>query len=69
MSLENQLYVLQVPFTNFFNVNQILIDEQTQTGKTLSDTANEVYDMNNKKVNTEHSLSSRFYLENSENGK
>ena len=69
MSINNQLYVLQVPITNFFKVNNLLTNTQTQLSTTLSQYANEVYNMKNKKTNDEASLSCRFYLENSENGK
>ena len=69
MSLNNQLYVLQVPITNFFKVNNILTNTQQKISTTILQHANEIYLLKNNKENDEASLSCRFYLENSENGK
>ena len=69
MNLENQLYVLQVPVTNFFDVNDILTNTQTSVSEKLKTRASAVYTLINNKINDEFSLSARFYLENSENGK
>ena len=69
MSLNNQLYVLQVPITNFFKVNNILTNYQQKISTTILQHANEIYLLKNNKENDEASLSCRFYLENSENGK
>ena len=69
MSLDNQLYVLQVPITNFFKVNNILTNAQQKISTTILQYANEIYLLKNNKENDEASLSCRFYLENSENAK
>ena len=69
MTLSNQIYVLQVPITNFFKVNNILSNLQINKRTSFLDIVNSIYSLNNDKNDDEYSLSARFYLENSENGK
>ena len=67
---ENRIiYVLQVPKTNFFKVNNILSDNILKTNNSLSTIISNILMIRNNKVNNEFSLTSRFYLENSINGK
>jgi len=69
MTLNNQIYVLQVPITNFFKVNTILSNLQTTKRTSFLEIVNSIYSLSNDKVDDEYSLSARFYLENAENGK
>ena len=69
LNFENQVYVLQVPETNFFNTNDILKNNVIDTQKTLTQKINKIMQLKNKKTNDEYSLSTRFYLENSNSGR
>ena len=69
LNFDQQLYVLQVPETNFFDVNNILRDNVQTTEKNLNSKLAEIRKLKNSKFNDEFSLSARFYLENSESGK
>jgi hypothetical protein len=69
LNFENQIYVTQVAETNFFNTNDILKNNVLDTSKNLMPKLVKIMQLKNGKSNTEISLSSRFYLENSENGR
>jgi len=69
LNYENQIYVIQVPETNFFNTNDILKNNAIETQKNLALKLAKIRQLKNKKSNDEYSLSARFYLENSESGR
>ena len=69
LNFDNQLYVIQVPETNFFNTNDILKNNVINTQKTLAEKIAKIMQLKNRKVNDEFSLSARFYLENSDSGR
>ena len=69
LNFENQIYITQVAETNFFNTNDILKNNVLDTSKNLAPRLARIMQLENGKSNTEYSLSSRFYLENSENGR
>ena len=68
LSFDKQVYVLQVPSTNFFKTDSILSKNVKSTGTILKNLGNNIYSLKNGKKNDEYSLSCRFYLENSLNG-
>ena len=68
LSLERQVYVLDVSSSNFFKTNSILTQSKKNTNSCLNSKANELYKINNGKKFNEFALASRFYLENSLNG-
>ena len=69
LNITTQLYTLQVSDTNFFQTNNILLDSQLKFNSSLTQLSNEIYSLNNNKTNDDYSLTLRFYLENSDNGK
>ena len=69
LNYNSQFYTLQVPETNFFNTNEILVSSQKNLNSSLTNLANSIYLLKNNKNNDEYSLTLKFYLENSENGK
>ena len=69
LNFENQIYVIDVPETNFFEVNEILRNNILNTDTTLKEKLANIKKLRNNKFNDEISLSARFYLENSESGK
>ena len=69
LNLDQQLYVLDVAETNFFDINDILSNNELNNENKLSSILNNIRKIRNNKANDEISLSSRFYLENSESGK
>ena len=68
LSLNNQLYFLQVPSSNFFDSNSILAKINNELSTILKYKGTLLYRTKNGKQNDEYSLSTRFYLENSLNG-
>ena len=69
LNISSQIYTLQVPETNFFKTNEFLISSQKNLNSSLTNLSNSIYLLNNYKINDEYSLTLKFYLENSENGK
>ena len=69
LNFTNQIYANQVSETNFFNTNDILINNVIDTQKNLALKIDKIMELKNKKTNNEYSLSSRFYLENSDSGR
>jgi hypothetical protein len=69
LNFKNQVYVTQVAETNFFKTNDILKNNVLDTSKNLMPKLVKIMQLKNGKSNTEISLSSRFYLGNSENGR
>ena len=68
LSLNNQLYFLQVSSSNFFNANSILTRINNEISSILKYKGTLIYRTKNGKHNDEFSLATRFYLENSLNG-
>ena len=68
LSIKQQLYVLQVSSSNFFNSDSILSKINQQTSTLLKNKANTINKLKNGMINDEYSLACRFYLENSLNG-
>ena len=69
MNSENQLKILHVDETNFFDINDILKINNISTYNNLTSILRNIYKLNNNKSNDEVSLSARFYLQNSESGR
>ena len=69
LNINSQLYTLQIPETNFFETNDLLINSQLKFNSSLTQLSDEIYNLKNGKVNDEYSLTLRYYLENSDNGK
>ena len=69
LNLDQQLYVLDVAETNFFDINDILSDNELNNENKLKSILNNIRLIRNDKSNDEISLSARFYLENSESGR
>ena len=69
LTFDKQIYVLQVPRTNFFKINSILSQNVLNTNISLSEKINDIFQINNHKINDEISLTCRFYLQNSISGK
>jgi hypothetical protein len=69
LNLGQQLYILYVPETNFFKVNDILRNNDLNNNNILSQILSNIYSISSNKENDEFSLSSRYYLENSEIGR
>ena len=67
LNLESQIYVLQIPESNFFQTNSILVNSQINLNNTLTNIAKQI--SRNAKTNDEYALTLKYYLENSENGK
>ena len=68
LSLERQVYILNVSSTNFFMTNSILNQSIKNTTSILKSKGKELYNTDNGKKFNEYALASRFYLENSLNG-
>ena len=66
-SKQNQLEVLQIEEENFFDINDILVDNIKSVNESL--TAKAAYPFNFYKEGSEYSFINRFYLENSQIGK
>ena len=69
ISKYNQLNILQVNESDFFNNFYLLSDFKNQIKAKCETTAYSIFALNNGKNNDLYSYISRFYLENSENGK
>ena len=69
LNLENQIYILQKPETNFFETNSILTNSQINLNNSLTNINREISNIKNDKTNDEFALTLKYYLENSENGK
>ena len=69
LSKEYQLYILQVPDTNFFNISYILTNFRKELKNQIEKLAYKVYGIDNQKKNDLYSYVSRLYLDNSLNGK
>ncbi len=67
MNFKKQKYILRASEDDFFNVYTILSDNIINTRNYLQEIYNELYDFDT--TGDEYSVVSRFYLENSENGK
>ena len=67
--INNQINILQVEESNFFELNFILNNEITNISQILEDKIEIIANINNNKSNDEYSITSNLYLENSENGK
>ena len=68
LSIKNQISVLQVSSSNFFNTDSIFSKNNKETSTVLKNKGNTLYKLKNGKQNDEFSLACRFYLENSLNG-
>jgi len=68
MNFEEQLNILDVAETNFFEVNDILKDNDLKNSNELKQIITNMYNLKNKKLNDDFSLSARFYLHNSKSG-
>ena len=68
LSLERQVYILNVSSSNFFKTNSILNQRIKNTTSILKLKGKELYNTDNGKKFNEYALASRFYLENSLNG-
>ena len=69
LNLDQQLYVLDVAETNFFDINDILSNNELNNENNLLSILKNIRKIKNNKINDDISLSARFYLENSESGK
>ena len=69
LNYENQIYLIQVPETNFFNTNDILKNNVLDTQKNLAQRLGRIMQLKNQKSNDDFSLSAKFYSANSENGR
>ena len=69
LNIDQQLYVLDVAETNFFDINDILSNNELNNENNLLSILKNIRKIKNNKFNDEISLSARFYLENSESGK
>ena len=67
--INNQINILQVEESNFFELNFILNNEITNISQILEDKIEIIANIDNNKSNDEYSITSNLYLENSENGK
>ena len=65
----NQLYLLQVPFTDFFNISSTLTEEKKKIKKNCEKLANKIFSLDNSLTNDLYSYISRLYLDNSVSGK
>ena len=65
----HQLNILHVNENNFFGINDNLNSYNISTYNKLVSILRNIYKLKNNKSNDEVSLSSRFYLQNSESGK
>ena len=68
LSINYQIYVLQVSSSNFFNTNSIFSTNINGASSNLKNKGNIIYKLKNGKKIDEMSLATRFYLENSLNG-
>ena len=68
LNLEQQLALLEVSETNFFNINNILQENELNKNKNLKTITDNMIKLRNNKLNDEFSLSARFYLHNSLSG-
>ena len=68
LSLERQVFILDVSSSNSFKTNSILTQSKKNTTSSLKLKADELYKINNGKKFNEFVLASIFYLENSLNG-
>ena len=69
LSRYNQLYLLQVPETNFFNISYTLTNFRKEIKDEIEGITYQIYGEDNQKKNDLYSYVSRLYLENSLNGK
>ena len=69
MKSNHQLNILHVNENNFFGINDNLNSYNISTYNKLVSILRNIYKLKNNKSNDEVSLSSRFYLQNSESGK
>jgi len=69
LNLDHQLEFLDVAETNFFEINEILKNNELNNINNLPSIIKNIRTVKNNKLNTEFSLAARFYLQNSENGK
>jgi len=69
LSRYNQLYLLEVPETNFFNISYTLSNFRKKIKNKAEGITYQIYGLDNKKKNDLYSYISRLYLENSLNGK
>ena len=69
LNIQKQKDILQVPETNFFNVNSILSNNIYTTSQSLKNKIKDLEYYEGEEEGNELSLISRFYLENKENGK
>ena len=67
LNLNSQIYLLEIPETNFFQTNSILVNSQINLNNSLNNITKEI--STNGKANDEYGLTLKYYLENSENGK
>ena len=67
LSINRQIYVLNVSSYNFFNMNSILTKNNKEASSILKSKSLDIYKKKGKQ-NNEYSLACRFYLENSLNG-
>ena len=67
LSINRQIYVLNVSSHNFFNMNSILTKNNKEASSILKSKSLDIYKKKGKQ-NNEYSLACRFYLENSLNG-
>ena len=63
--IDKQVYILNVPRTNFFKANSILSNTVLKARKFLEAKEGEIGSIDNNKYNTKNSLLSKFYSENS----
>ena len=70
LSLERQVFILDVSSSNFFKTDSILTKSKQNTKSILNNKGLSIYTsrINNEKKYNEFALTSRFYLENSLNG-
>ncbi len=68
LNYEEQLDILDVAETNFFEVNDILKNNDVSNSNNLTPIISNMRKLKNNKLNDDISLASRFYLHNSKSG-
>ena len=69
LSEYNQLYLLQVPNTNFFEISSVITEAKKKLKKNCEALAVKLYSLQNSLTNDLYSYISRLYLDNSVSGK
>ena len=69
LNINNQLNVLQKQESNFFDLNQIVVNKIEIIKNSLNSKIKNIEEIDNHKLSDVYSITSNIYLENSENGR